>query len=98
VHLGHDVDAVGEDPLALWRAQGGVQNRALLGRVDFLAAEHRFDAPSQAALLGEAQQQPERLRVDAVLRVVEVKSGGFRREALAAPGILGEELAQVQIA
>ena len=37
VHLGHDVDAVDEDLLALWRAQGDVQNGALLRDVDLLA-------------------------------------------------------------
>ena len=53
---------------------------------------------AQAALLGQPQQQPDRLVGDAILRVVEVEAGGFGRQALAPPGIVGEELPQMQIA
>ncbi len=53
VHVGHDVDAVDDDPLACGRAQGDVQHRAILGRVDLLAAEHRVDAFAQAAFVGQ---------------------------------------------
>ena len=42
-----------------------------------------------------SQQQAERLVGDAILRVVEVEAGGFGGQALAAPGIVGEELPQM---
>ncbi len=95
VHFRHDVDAVDDDLFAFGLAQSSVQNGALLGRVDLLAAEHGLDARTQAALLGKAQEQAQRLAVDAILRVVEIKPGSFHCKALAAPLILGEEPAQV---
>ena len=92
---GHDVGAVDDNPLALRRAQGDVEHGALFGHVDLFAAEHRFDARAQAALLGKVQQQPQRFVGDAILGVIEVEAGGFGRESLAAPGIVGEKLPQV---
>ena len=89
VHLGHDVDAVDQDPLARRRPQGDVQDGALLGHIDFLAAEHRFDArragriPRQGAVAARIVSS-----VDAVLRVVEIEARGFCCQALAAPGIV----------
>ena len=57
VHLGHDVVAVDDDRTAPRGARKrDVQHRALLGRVDLLAAEHRVDALAQAALLGQPQR------------------------------------------
>ena len=70
LHLGHDVDAIDDEARAGWSAQRRVQGRALLGRVDRIAAEHRVDSRAQAAAVGESEQQPERLVVDAVLGVV----------------------------
>ena len=98
MHCGHDVDAVDNNLLGLRRAQGSVKHGAFFRHVDLLAAEHRLDAPTQAAFLRKPHEQPDRLVSDAVLRVVEVNAGGFGREALAAPGIVGEELPQMQAA
>ena len=94
---GHDVLAVDHDRRAARRAQRHVQHGALLGDVDLLAPEHRVDAPAQVALVGELQEQLQRLVGDAVLRVVEVEPGALDGEALAAAGIVGEELAQVRV-
>ncbi len=52
--LGHDVDAVAKNPLVFRRAQGDMENGALLGHVDFLTAEHRFDALGQTAFMSQA--------------------------------------------
>ena len=98
VHLGHDVDAVDQNPLVCRRPQGDVEHRALLGHVDLGAAEHGVDALGEAAFVGQPQQQSDRLVGHPVLRVVEVETGGFRRQALAPPHVVGEELAQMQIA
>ena len=95
VHLGHHVLAVDDDRRALRRAQRDVQDRAVLRHVDLLAAEHGVDPRAQAGLLGELDEQPQRLVGDAVLRVVEVDAGGFRGQAFAAPGIVREELPQM---
>src|SRR5262249_48826923 len=70
----------------------------LLGDVDLLAAEHGVDAVAQAGGLGELDQQPHGLVGDAVLRVVEVQPHRLERQALAALGIVGEQLAQVHLA
>ena len=63
--------------------------------VDLLAAEHRVDPRAQAGLLGELDEEAQRLVGDAVLRVVEVDPRGLRRQALAARRIVREELAQM---
>ena len=44
VDLGHDVDAVDDERRVLGHAQRDVQDRAVLGDVDVLAAEHRVAA------------------------------------------------------
>ncbi len=96
MHGGHHVLAADDDPRVLGRAQRDVQHRALLADIDLVTAEHCVDARAQAGFLGEPQQQRERLVGDAVLRVVEVETGGLGSEALAALRILGEERAEVE--
>ena len=76
----------------LRRAQGHVQDGAVLRDVDLLAAEHGVDPRAQAGFLGQLQEQLERLVGDAVLRVVEVDARRLGRHALAALGIVREEL------
>ena len=93
---GHDVLAVDDDRRVLRRAQRHVQHRAVLGDVDLLAAEHRVDPLAQARLLGQLQQQLQRLVGDAVLRVVEIDARGLERQALAARRVVGEQSAQMQ--
>ncbi len=97
VHLGHDIHAVDDDLLALGRAQGDVQHGAAFGDVDLVAAEHGVDLGAEAGLLGELDEQLEGLVGDAVLRVIEVEALGLEGEALAAGGVVGEELAQGQL-
>ena len=93
--FGHDILAVMDDGSAARRAQGDVEHRALLRGVDLLAAEHGVDALAQARLLRKLQQQGQGFVGDAVLGIVEIDSGGFGHEPLAALAILGEELPQV---
>jgi hypothetical protein len=76
-------------------AQRDVQHRALLGRVDRIAAEHRRGALGNAALAREVEKQAHGLVVDPVLRVVEVQAGRIEHHPLAAAGVLREQLAQV---
>ena len=51
VHFGHDVLAVHDDRRVLRRPQGNVQNGALLGDIDLLAAKHGVDPLAQAGLI-----------------------------------------------
>ena len=98
VHVRHDVLAVDSDLLIPRRAQRHVQHRAVFGDVDLIPAEHRVDALAQAALLGEIEQQFERLVGDAVLGVVQVQAGRFNRQTLAALGVLGEQRPEMNVA
>ena len=97
VDLGHDVLAVDDDRRAARRAQGHVQHGAVFGDVDLVAAEHGVDARAQAGFLGQLHEQPERLVGDAVLRVVEIDARPPRRSGARRAGIVGEELAQMQL-
>ena len=98
MHLRDDVDAVDEERAPAWHAQRDMEDGAVLGRVDPVAAEHRLRALAQPRLLGELEEQPQRLVGDAVLRVVEVDAGALGGETLAARRVLGEEVAQVCLA
>ncbi len=57
LHFGDDVDTVDDERRTGRHAQGDVQHRAVFGDVDVIAAEHRVDAGTQAALVGERAQQ-----------------------------------------
>ena len=95
VHLRDHIHAVDHERGALGHPQRDVQHGPVLGHVDPVAAEHRVPALGHPGLLGQLDQQPQRFVGDAVLGVVEVQSGRFGREALAAPRFIGEQLAQV---
>jgi hypothetical protein len=75
-----------------------VKNRSVLRDVDVLAPEHRVPALGDAALVGELAEQLQRLVGDPVLRVVEEESSALGGQALAAAGVLGEDLSQVAAA
>src|SRR6266516_4863914 len=98
VHLFHDVDAVDNDRLPLRHAQGDVEDGPVLGDVDPLSSEHGVPPLREPALLGEPEQQTDRLVRDPVLRIVEIEAGAFRDEPLPTHGIAGEELAEVPLA
>ncbi len=97
VDLGDDVDTVDhERPLAR-HAQGDVQDRPVLRRVDPVAAEHRLRALREARFLGELEKEAQRLVGDAVLRVVEVDADALGGQALAAGCVLGEQVAEMHV-
>ena len=98
VHLGHNIDSVNENLFTPGGAQGDVKNSPILRDVDLLAAEHGLNAFTEAALLGEIDEEADRLVRDTILRVVQVKAGTFGGQALAAKGIIGEERPQMHIA
>src|SRR5206468_4641087 len=98
VYLRNHVLSVDDDRLATWRPERHVEDRAVFGDVDLLAAKHGVDALTQPDLLGEADEEAERLVGYAVLRVVEVQADTFDRQAFAATRVVGEELAEVDVA
>ena len=75
-----------------------MQNGTVLADVDVLAGEHRVAAPLDVPLLRQLDEQLQRLVGDAVLGVVEEEPGALGDQALAAVGVLGEDLAQVALA
>ena len=67
-----------------------MQHRPILRDVDLLAAKHGVDVLPQARLLGQRDQQPQRLVGNAVLRIIEEDSRALGRESLAAPRVGSE--------
>ena len=79
-------------------AQRDVQHRSMLGDVDPVAPEHRVDAPAQVGLLGQLQQQLQRLGGDTVLGVVEKDPRRLGRHPFAALRVRCEQVSQMQSA
>jgi hypothetical protein len=98
VHLFYDIRPVDDQRALARHAERHVEHCAVLGDVDVLAAEHRFAALFDAALAGQLAEQHHRLVGDLVLREVEEEPGGVGDEPLAAPFVLGEEVAEVAFA
>ena len=86
VHLCDDVHAVDDERRTFRHAQRDVQSCAVLGDVDVVAPEHRLRALREPGLLGELDEEPQRLVRDAVLRVVEVEAGALGDQPLSACG------------
>src|SRR5207244_7855181 len=51
-----------------------------------------------APLLGQLEQEPDRLLRDTVLRVVEIEALGLHRQTLAACGVVPEQIAEMSAA
>ena len=98
MYLRNDVGAIDDNGVAARRAQGDVKNRAVLGHVDLVAAEHRVDAIAQPRLFRQLPQKTQGFVRDPVLRVVEIQAGKFSRHALAALRVVCEKGSQVQAA
>ena len=95
MHLGHHVLTVNDDGCAARCAQGHVQDRAVFRDVDLVTPEHGVDARAQAGFLCQLQEEPERFVGEAILRVIEVETHRLGAQALAASGIIREELAEM---
>jgi len=93
----HDVLSVDADRGGPGGAQRDVEDRAILRHVDLPAREHGVDALAQARLGRQLDEVPHRLVGDAVLGVVQVDPGRVQRQALAAPGVALEQVAQVHV-
>ncbi len=81
VDVRHDVVAVDADHGVARRPQRDVQHRAMLGRVDLVAGEHRVAPGFDAGPAREREQRGERRVVDPVLRRVEREPGRLERRA-----------------
>ena len=96
MHVGDHVAAVDDERRALRHSQRDMEDGAVLGRVDPVAAEHRLRALRETGLARELEQEAQRLVGDAVLRVVEIDACALGREPLAAGRVVGEQVAQME--
>ena len=92
----HHIFTVDEDRLVPRRAEGDVEDGAILGDVDLLAAEHRLDAPAQVAIPGQLEQKVERIGGNAVLRIIEVETHRLGLQPFASLRVVREQIAQMQ--
>ena len=90
-----DVHAVDDQRAIPRHPQRDVQDGAVLGDIDVLAAKHRVAAFGDAALLRELGEQLHRLVGDPVLREVEEEAGALGDQPLAPAWVLGEQITQV---
>ncbi len=88
--FGHHVLAIDPDGVAGEIAQCGVQDRPLLGDVDFLAREHRVAPGLDRRRLGELDKPADNASVDALLGIVEQEIFEGDAEFLESPWIAGE--------
>jgi hypothetical protein len=75
-----------------------MEDRALFCDIDFLAAKHRVNPPSQTGLLGKLQQKLEGFVGYAVLRIIEIEPDSLNGEAFGALWVLCEEVAEMDSA
>ena len=79
------------------RPQGHVQHGPVLGDVDVLAREHRFDALAQPCPFGERDQQSHRFGGEPVLGVVEDEVRRLDDHLLASMRVGGEQVTEVHV-
>jgi hypothetical protein len=93
----HYILSINDNGFISRRTQGNVQDCALLGDVDFLPVEHGIDSCPQARLFRQLKEQLERLIVDSVLGVIQVKTNGLDRQTLTALRVVRKKLPQMQL-
>ena len=72
-----------------------MEDRAVFGDVDFLAAEHGINSAAQIGFVGELYEKLQGFVGDAVFGIVQIEPGRFRDKPLATRWIGGKQLAQV---
>jgi hypothetical protein len=93
----HHVLSINDNGSALRRTQGNMQDRSLLGNVDFLPSEHGIDSCPQARLFRQLKKEAQRFIRDAVLGVIQVKTNGLDRQTLTALRIIRKELPEMEL-
>jgi hypothetical protein len=98
----HGVDSrdhvltINDDGSAFRGAQSDVQDGPVFRDVDLLTPEHGVDARAQAGFLRQLQEELEGFVGDAVLRVIQVEARRLGRHVLAALGVIGKELSEME--
>ena len=96
MHLRHDIDAVDDERSLARHPQRDVEDGPVLGDVDPLPREHRVATFADLGVLGERDEQSNRLLGDAVLRVVEEEPRSLGREPVGPARVAVEEIAKVR--
>ena len=76
-------------------AFGGVLDRAILGDIDVLAAEHRVALAGKVLGLGQRFERRDRVARQMRLRPVEMDAGDVQAERLQPVAVLGEQVHQL---
>src|ERR1051326_6831216 len=84
VYLGYDIDAVDKKEFVLLRTEGDMEHRSMFGNVDFLAAEHAFDALRETTYRAQRKKQANLFAGHSFLGVVEIEPGAIHCQPLAA--------------
>ena len=95
VNIGHDVMAVDPHDRSLGRPQRHMKGGTPFSDIDLFPAKHRVDSRPQARFFGQLQEELDGFIRYAVLRIIQEDAHGFYREALAAPGVIGEKRSQM---
>ena len=74
-----------------------MEDGTFLRDVDLLAVEHAIDARAQTGLLGEADEQWQRLVSDPVLRVVQIDACRLRGQPFTASRIAREQFTEMYV-
>jgi hypothetical protein len=72
-----------------------MQDGTIFRDVDLVTLKHGVDTRTQARFLCQLQEEPEGFVGDTMLRVIEVETHCLSGQALAACGIIREELPQM---
>ena len=91
VHVGDDVLSVDHERRIGRCAQRRVKDRTILGRIDVIAPEHRLDLCRKTRLLGERNEQIQRLGGDEVLRGVDDEAVRVERELRCPVDVAGKQ-------
>src|SRR5271157_6085863 len=97
VDFRHDVHSVNNDRCSLGSPQSNVKHGAILCDIDLVPAEHGFNPVSKSRFFTQLDQELQRLVRNPILRIIQEKPGGLRRQALATPGVIREKLSEVQL-
>src|SRR5205823_5385870 len=96
-HVGHNVVAVYFYRLLGLVAEGGMQNGAPLGGVDFGTGEHIVAQLIDAGGAGQVKQELERFGGETVFGEIGVNIASFEAKFVGPAGIGGKQLAQVNV-
>jgi hypothetical protein len=86
-HVARDITPINGKRVTRASTQGNVENSTILSAVDPLAAKHPLNPPAKIDLIGEFDEEPKRLGVKQLLRIIEKQARRLGRQTLTAARI-----------